>query len=152
MVTLQVETVKRVSRTSTLTAAMVHPCLSLLKEPMFWLADWKRYLNGITFSSQDSVLNAGSGGNSYNISCGEMVHVDVAEKKLEGIHLNLIQRNYIYDTGRHLEWKNGNLSIRIWYMEPSKAIVYVPSLETGQWQQLQILYNMLFIKSGIHGK
>ena len=63
--------------------------------PAIWAADdqwhqWslrqlQRYLNGITFSSQDSVLNAGSGGNSYNISCGEMVHVDVAEKKLEGI-------------------------------------------------------------------
>lgn len=63
--------------------------------PEIWAADdqwhqWslrqlQRYLNGITFSSQDSVLNAGSGGNSYNISCGEMVHVDVAEKKLEGI-------------------------------------------------------------------
>lgn len=63
--------------------------------PEIWAADdqWHQwslgqiqgYLNGITFSSQDSVLNAGSGGNSYNISCGEMVHVDVAEKKLEGI-------------------------------------------------------------------
>lgn len=35
----QAETVKRVSRTSTSTAATVHPCLLLSKEAMFWLAD-----------------------------------------------------------------------------------------------------------------
>ena len=56
--------------------------------PEIWAADdqWHQwslrqiegYLNGITFSNQDSVLNAGSGGNNYNISCGEMVHVDIA--------------------------------------------------------------------------
>ena len=45
----------------------------------------QEYLSGIAFSNQDSVLNAGSGGNDYNISCKEMVHVDIAEKKLAGI-------------------------------------------------------------------
>lgn len=44
-----------------------------------------RYLNGLMFSSQDSVLNAGSGGNDYNIFCKEMIHIDVAEEKLKGI-------------------------------------------------------------------
>lgn len=45
----------------------------------------QRYLSGITLSSHDSVLNAGSGGNDYNIPCKEMIHVDVAEEKLKGI-------------------------------------------------------------------
>lgn len=63
--------------------------------PEIWAADdrwhqWslrqiQRYLSGITFSNHDSVLNAGSGGNDYNISCKEMIHVDVAEEKLKGI-------------------------------------------------------------------
>lgn len=63
--------------------------------PEIWAADdgwhqWslrqiQKYLGGITFLDQDSVLNAGSGGNCYNISCKEMVHVDIAEKKLKGI-------------------------------------------------------------------
>lgn len=63
--------------------------------PEIWAADdqWHQwslrqiqgYLSGIMFSDKDSVLNAGSGGNDYNISCKEMVHVDVAEKKLQGI-------------------------------------------------------------------
>lgn len=63
--------------------------------PEIWAADdqWHQwslkqiqgYLSGIIFSGKDSILNAGSGGNDYNISCKEMVHVDIAEKKLQGI-------------------------------------------------------------------
>lgn len=45
----------------------------------------QKYLRTVLFSNQDSVLNAGSGGNDYGISYREMVHVDIAEKKLKGI-------------------------------------------------------------------
>ena len=45
----------------------------------------QKYLNTVPFSCHDSILNAGSGGNDYGISCKEMIHVDVAEKKLAGI-------------------------------------------------------------------
>lgn len=45
----------------------------------------QKYLNAVPFSCQDSLLNAGSGGNDYGITCKEMTHVDIAEKKLEGI-------------------------------------------------------------------
>lgn len=45
----------------------------------------QKYLDEVPFSCQNSILNAGSGGNDYGITCKEMVHVDVAEKKLAGI-------------------------------------------------------------------
>lgn len=45
----------------------------------------QKYLNIVPFPCQGSVLNAGSGGNDYGITCKEMIHVDIAEKKLEGI-------------------------------------------------------------------
>ncbi len=45
----------------------------------------QKYLNAVPFSCQGSILNAGSGGNDYGIPCREMIHVDVAEKKLVGL-------------------------------------------------------------------
>ena len=45
----------------------------------------QKYLNTIPFSSHEIILNAGSGGNDYGITCKEMVHVDIAEKKLKGV-------------------------------------------------------------------
>ena len=45
----------------------------------------QKYLNAVPFSRQGNILNAGSGGNDYGITCKEMVHVDVAEEKLKGI-------------------------------------------------------------------
>lgn len=44
----------------------------------------KKYLSGLQISSQEYVLNAGSGGNSYDIDCN-MIHVDIAEEKLKSI-------------------------------------------------------------------
>lgn len=43
-----------------------------------------KYLASHTFSLQDYILNAGSGGNSYGIK-NNMVHLDIAEEKLRGI-------------------------------------------------------------------
>ena len=42
------------------------------------------YLSAHSFSTEEYVLNAGSGGNSYGINAN-MVHVDIAEEKLKGI-------------------------------------------------------------------
>lgn len=44
----------------------------------------EKYLSQITFTPQEHILNAGSGGNSYGLIC-DMIHVDIAEKKLKGI-------------------------------------------------------------------
>lgn len=44
----------------------------------------KKYLSKLKISPQEHVLNAGSGGNSYNINC-DMIHVDIAEEKLKSI-------------------------------------------------------------------
>ena len=62
--------------------------------PEIWAEDdlwhlWSRkqiqkYLNKIPFSKQAIILNAGSGGNTYNISCAKMVHLDIAEEKIKG--------------------------------------------------------------------
>jgi len=47
------------------------------------LSQIDKYLKKVPLKG--NILNAGSGGNDYNISCQEMIHVDIAEKKLEGI-------------------------------------------------------------------
>lgn len=44
----------------------------------------KKYLSKLKISTQENVLNAGSGGNSYNIICN-MTHVDIAAEKLKSI-------------------------------------------------------------------
>ncbi len=36
-----------------------------------------------------NILNAGSGGNDYNILCQEMIHVDIAEKNLKAFQMLL---------------------------------------------------------------
>ena len=43
-----------------------------------------KYLSKLNISAQEHVLNAGSGGNSYNINCN-MTHVDIAAEKLKSI-------------------------------------------------------------------
>lgn len=45
----------------------------------------QKYLDKTHFSQKSVILNAGSGGNSYNISCKKMIHLDIAEQKLKGI-------------------------------------------------------------------
>lgn len=44
----------------------------------------EKYLHNLNIEKNDHVLNAGSGGNSYDIVCN-MLHVDIASQKLSGI-------------------------------------------------------------------
>lgn len=44
----------------------------------------EKYLHSLMFQHSDYVLNAGSGGNTYGITCN-MVHVDIADQKLVGV-------------------------------------------------------------------
>lgn len=43
------------------------------------------YLSKQTFFDNTIVLNAGSAGNTYNIDCQKMYHIDIAEEKLKNI-------------------------------------------------------------------
>ena len=43
------------------------------------------YLSNQTFFNNTIVLNAGSAGNTYNIDCREMYHIDIAEEKLKNL-------------------------------------------------------------------
>lgn len=44
----------------------------------------EEYIHSIAFQDSDYVLNAGSGGNGYGLTCN-MVHVDIADQKLKGV-------------------------------------------------------------------
>lgn len=67
--------------------------------PAIWLPDdhwhqWsyhqiEKYLSQVHILPQQYVLNAGSGGNSYGLECN-MVHVDIAETKLEGVSNSVV--------------------------------------------------------------
>jgi ubiquinone/menaquinone biosynthesis C-methylase UbiE len=43
----------------------------------------KAYITNKTFFKNTFVLNAGSAGNTYNIDCGLMYHVDIADEKIK---------------------------------------------------------------------
>lgn len=44
------------------------------------------YIKNKDFFRNSIVLNAGSAGNSYDINCGTMYHVDIADEKIKGIN------------------------------------------------------------------
>lgn len=50
----------------------------------------KKFLNSYTFKIESVILNAGSAGNDYGIKCKEMIHVDIADKKLKGIKNSIV--------------------------------------------------------------
>ncbi len=43
------------------------------------------FLDRLNFFDNSIVLNAGSGGNDYGISCKKMWHIDIADKKIENL-------------------------------------------------------------------